>query len=299
MLTWQHEGRGSEIGCIQLTTSDGSRLIASGTETTPAIMLSRAMLTIQLCAVAGLVIPQGVVSVRRPVARCAAPRADVGSAAEIAQAALAVKKVAARFGVTQRKAAEAWVEAAVGEGCPTTSLLEEQLQLFNECLLEDEGNKCKELDAALTEFDKALVSSPKSQQNKLNLDFIFGSQRERSAARVKDAARAFGNVEAQAAKEWTEKLLKEGKPDDDSPSLMEQQVLIFGECKLTPDGKPDPKCLALYEALDALQIALTGEVMQPTEAIAKTLTKTGFEGGQGGQFKSSAPKTNNGCWPYA
>ena len=48
-----------------------------------------------------------------------------------------------------------------------------------------------------------------------------------------------------------------------------------------------------------IQIALTGEVMQPTEAIAKTLTKTGFEGGQGGQFKSSAPKTNNGCWPYA
>ena len=260
-------------------------------------MLGRLLLTIQLCAVAGLVIPHAI-SVRRPVARCAAPRADAGSAAEIAQAALAVKKVASRFGVTQRKAAEAWVEAAVGEGCPTTSLLEEQLQLFNECLLEDEGNKCKELDAALTEFDKALASSPKSKKNEPNLDFIFGSKRERSAARVKEAARAFGNVEAQAAREWTAKLLKEGKPAEDSPSLMEQQVLIFGECKMTPDGKPDPKCVALYEALDDLQLALTGEVVQPTAVLAGVLTKTGFEGGQGGQFKSAASKTNNGCWPY-
>ena len=66
---------------------------------------------------------------------------------------------------------------------------------------------------------------------------------------------------------------------------------------MTDDGKPDPKCVALFEALDNLQIALTGSVQTPTAATAAA---GGIPGGQSGQTVTFGGKAkgNNGCWPY-
>lgn len=71
------------------------------------------------------------------------PPCMVATAEEIEAAAKAVKVVAAKFGKDQKAAAEKWVDAvtASDDGCPTGSLLEEQLVLFEECLLDDEGGK--------------------------------------------------------------------------------------------------------------------------------------------------------------
>ena len=70
-----------------------------------------------------------------------------------------------------------------------------------------------------------------------------------------------------------------------------------------------PKCVALFEALDDLQVAVTGEVAAPTtaasvgtpvESAASAAAAPGpiAGGGQAGQFKPAATQSNNGCWPY-
>lgn len=228
----------------------------------------------------------------RFAARCAAPVVQEPDF-DIDAAADAVKKVAAEFGDQQAKLAAAWVDAAIGsDGCPTSSLLEEQLVLFEECLVDDKDGKCKELDAALTAFETTLGPG-----------FKLPWAKERAAAKVSAAAAKFGVVQQQVAKDWAKKAIVLGETSD-GPSLMEQQVLIFGECAVTEDGNPDPKCVALFEALDDLQVALTGKVVAPSAAAAAPaapaapLTGQGFEGGQGGQFKQTE-SVNNGCWPYA
>ena len=75
---------------------------------------------------------------------------------------------------------------------------------------------------------------------------------------------------------------------------MEQQLSLFGECTVGDDGAPDPKCVALFDALDSLQLALTGKIDQPSTAPVALAT-----GGspQVGQFKEAGTR-KNGCWPY-
>ena len=169
--------------------------------------------------------------------RCTTPVLD--GKADIKVAAAAVKKAASKFGKIQSDRAGAWVESVINsdDGCPTDSLLNEQLVLFEECLLDDEGGKCKELDAALSAFDATLaVSLPADATNtKKNLE---KSKKMRAGARVKAAASKFGTIQKQVAEDWTTKAITIGAPKD-GPSLMEQQLLLFGECQLTEDGKPE------------------------------------------------------------
>lgn len=78
-------------------------------------------------------------------------------------------------------------------------------------------------------------------------------------------------------------------------SLRLRRVLVS---QVTDDGKPDPKCVALFEALDNLQIALTGSVQTPTAAAA-AVTSLGPGGGASvGQTVAGKSTGNNGCWPY-
>eukprot|EP00966_Prymnesium_polylepis_P271541 6273583-Prymnesium_polylepis.1 len=56
------------------------------------------------------------------------------------KAAAAVRTAAAKFGPAQQKQANAWVEQAL-KGMSTESLIEEELNLFGECALSEEGSK--------------------------------------------------------------------------------------------------------------------------------------------------------------
>jgi hypothetical protein len=225
-------------------------------------------------------------------------------------AAEAVKKAAAKFGKTQVDAATKWADAAINEeNCPTASLLEEQLTLFEACAVDDPDGKCKELDAALSAFDAALVADPTvkdGQRKGPRFSFSFGGNaKEKAAARVRAAASKFGPIQKQVATDFTKKALILGEAAD-GPSLMDQQVMLFGECAVTDDGKPDPKCVALFQALDDLQLALEGKVVSPSgpEGVAPpNLSPSGSGGGQGGQVTAvfgggTNVRRNNGCWPY-
>jgi len=237
--------------------------------------------------------------------RCTLIHAAVGSPTEVKAAADAVKKVAAKFGAAQATAAKTWVDAAISsDGCVTSSLVDEQLVLFEECLLDDPGGKCKELDEALTAFETSLTDKAKPE-SKMILGFRIGgstSTKERAAARVRSAAAKFGKTQGQVAKDWVDKAVLLGAPEG-GPSLMEQQLALFGTCELQDDGSVDPKCVALYEALDNLQVVLTGSVAAPTtgpvsSATSSGATQTGKNQGQAGQFKVETAARNNGCWPY-
>lgn len=219
-----------------------------------------------------------------------------------------MRPIRVQFGKTQAAAAATWVDAAISEDdCPTTSLLEEQLTLFEACQVDDPDGKCKSLDAALSAFDAALVASPKVKAGpkkgpRFSLSF-GGNAKEKAAAKVRVAASKFGPIQKQVAADWTKKALTLGETED-GPSLMEQQIMLFGECAVTEDGKPDPKCVALFDALDQLQVALEGKVVSPAgpaDIVAEpydSKAASGFAGGQRGQaFNFGAKRRNNGCWP--
>ena len=79
---------------------------------------------------------------------------------------------------------------------------------------------------------------------------------------------------------------------------MEQTLALFDQCQVTADGKADPKCVALFEALDNLQVAITGEVITPSSsAVIGAAPAPAADGGQRGQFKMDGGRRNNGCWP--
>merc|ERR1719162_469791 len=116
-----------------------------------------------------------------PVVACAGADPEVA----IKEAAARVVKAATRFGGAQGEAAAAWVEDATSGGAEISELIEQQLVLFDECMLDDDSGKCKELDAALNALEMRL--------NTLS----FGSAKlDRAAARVRKAARKFGPEQA-------------------------------------------------------------------------------------------------------
>jgi len=171
-------------------------------------------------------------------------------------AAARVRKAAAKFGKTQALAAELWVEKAISldpeARRDAESLMSQQLTLFEECLLDDEGGKCKELDSALTDLEDAMAKSgaPKKKQSP-TLIFVQ-SRTDRAAARVQSAASKFGAEQKKGATEWI-KAVKTGDEKVDSQQLLEKQVALFDECMLDDDSK---KCQELSEALAAMQEAL-------------------------------------------
>ena len=142
-----------------------------------------------------------------------------------------------------------------------------QLVLFEECALEDDGAKCKELDSALTAFEAALATTLAADATKTKAN-LEKSKKNRAASRVKAAAAKFGSPQKTFADTWTKDALAAGNTS--SGKLMEQTLALFDSCEVTEDGKADPKCVALFEALDNLQVALTGELTTPSsEAVGK------------------------------
>merc|ERR1719421_2715184 len=121
-------------------------------------------------------------------------RPPVGAAVGPSRASRVVLNAAEAFGPKQRAAAEAWVEDAMttGDGAKDPSeLLQAQLTLFDECLIDDDGGKCKELDAALGSLEMKLKMG-KASKAKLS----------RASARVRKAAADFGEDERRAAEVW-------------------------------------------------------------------------------------------------
>ena len=84
-------------------------------------------------------------------------------AAPIEAAASKVMKAAAGFGPEQEAAADAWIKKVLGGELvrgpvAMSSLLEEQIMLFGECLLSEDGtsSNCQALEEALAELQCAL-----------------------------------------------------------------------------------------------------------------------------------------------
>lgn len=82
--------------------------------------------------------------------------------------------VAKRFGPTQGKAAQSWVEEAIKAGDANgDSLMQMQLTLFEECTLDDESGRCKELTDAIA----ALTTAVEDRKNKPKTDECAASPR--------------------------------------------------------------------------------------------------------------------------
>ena len=176
------------------------------------------------------------------------------------RAAMAVVKAASLFGAEQELAATAWVEEAVrsdaGSADPS-ALLERQLALFEECVLDGEGDACGELDAALTDLEGQLLLNTAGIEEAgpvRRLTRAFGlSKLDRALARVRKAASKYGSDQQRFADAWTRKVreTRSGNP----ARFLEAQEALFGECLIDEDGG-DSKCRELQDSLAAMQSAL-------------------------------------------
>jgi len=170
-----------------------------------------------------------------PVAMCASDDLTAKLAA-----AQRVVDAAASFGDAQGSAAKAWVAEALAGKPDAARLLEQQMVLFDECIIdEDDGAKCKELDEALSKLEKELDTG--------------NNELDRAAARVRKAAAKFGAEQEEAASVWLEhaKLTRAANP----ALLLQAQVALFGECLLDDEGSP-ARCNELQDAISALQASL-------------------------------------------
>ena len=91
--------------------------------------------------------PRVMTSRACPVVACAGADPEVA----IKEAAARVVKAATRFGGAQGEAAAAWVEDATSGGAVISELIEQQLALFDECMLDDDSGKCKVCCARLAQ----------------------------------------------------------------------------------------------------------------------------------------------------
>jgi len=77
----------------------------------------------------------------------------------VQSAATKLRKAAAKFGPEQKAVADAWIKkAAGGDTADTSGLLEEQITLFGECVLSEDGtpSNCQLLEEALASFQETL-----------------------------------------------------------------------------------------------------------------------------------------------
>lgn len=172
-----------------------------------------------------------------------------------------VVTVAKRFGVAQGKGAQSWVEQAVkGGDARTESLVSMQLALFEECSLDDESGRCKQLTAAMEEMVSAVEKRSGSSFYKegilkpSSLTLQFGPTGVQSAAtKLRSAAAKFGPEQKAAADAWIKKAA--GGDTSNANALLEEQITLFGECVLSEDGTPS-NCQLLEAALEDFQEAL-------------------------------------------
>jgi len=169
-------------------------------------------------------------------------------------AAKKVMRSAAKFGVTQGKVAQLWVEEAMRGGNPNPAALTEvELVLFEECKLED-GGKCAELSTGMEELLSAVEEKRAKPSAAGFFEFKLGATPiENAAAKVRAAATSFGPEQKEAADAWIKKVA--GGQQLAASSLLEEQILLFGECVLS-EGSTQSNCEELEQALEEMQAAL-------------------------------------------
>jgi hypothetical protein len=167
-----------------------------------------------------------------------------------------VTLVAKRFGDAQGKAAQAWVEEVVKkrDDADASALMEMQTALFEECTLDDETNRCKQLSEAIDTLTAAVEQRKMTQAAQMDI-FTKASSGAVSvqvaAARVRTAAAKFGPAQKEAGDAW----VKKATGSTATSGLLEEQVMMFGECVLSEDGSSSD-CEELSEALAELQQAI-------------------------------------------
>merc|ERR1719272_110882 len=170
--------------------------------------------------------------------------------------------IAKRFGVAQGKGAQAWIEQAVkGGDARTETLVSMQLALFEECSLDDESGKCKQLTEAMEEMTAAVAKRKDTSFFKDGvlkpsaLSRQFGTTSVQAAAtKLRSPATKFGPEQKAVADAWIKKAAA-GDVSDAGCTLLEEQITLFGECVLSEDGTPS-NCQQLTEALECFQEAL-------------------------------------------
>ena len=220
-------------------------------------MISALVLSLGLLVPSPSVLRAPVALRASPIALCA-PEADAGDLS-LYRSAARVVLAAKQFGGKHAEAAAQWVDSVMS---PTTldgnKLLESQLELFEECIIDDEedgGDKCKELDAALTELEGHLMAAAATTPVEGTFA-VFGQGNgnfDRAAARVRAAAEKFGPEQAKAAAVAVAEVreVRAANP----VGLLESQESLFGECLLDENGC-SMRCKELQESLDALQASL-------------------------------------------
>mmetsp|Transcript_73983 Transcript_73983/g.123556 ORF Transcript_73983/g.123556 Transcript_73983/m.123556 type:complete len:346 (+) Transcript_73983:25-1062(+) len=167
-----------------------------------------------------------------------------------------VTLTAKAFGVKQAKAAQLWVEEAIKAGdSDSDKLMQMQLQLFEECKLDDESDRCKELSAAIEELTNA-VAERKNSPRSAEFDWAFmtgATPIQLAATKLRECATLFGPEQKAAADVWIKKITL-GKVSSGA-GLLEEQVMLFGECVLS-EGSTPSNCQKLEQALGELQLAI-------------------------------------------
>jgi len=169
------------------------------------------------------------------------------------ESSMKVTMAAKRFGAMQGQAAQTWVELAIKDGDATTkNLMELQMALFEECKLDD-GGRCKDLSDAIDELTLAVVDR-KNKPKPEGIQFQFGATPIQAAAtKLRETAALFGPEQKTAADVWIKKII-EGS-ENDGKGLLEEQVMLFGECVLSDGGTPS-NCEQLVAAVGELQEAI-------------------------------------------
>ena len=157
----------------------------------------------------------------------------ISSRTAVAASSKRVVDAARKFGSAQADAAEAWVElakvyAVAGKVPSREALLQQDVALFTDCLLDEDADKCKELDSALREILALLDTQGKGAIS----DFVTSVKLKVVAARVRAAATPFGPEQASAAALWVQQALTDGGSRDTS-DLMENDLRSLTDVRLS------------------------------------------------------------------
>jgi len=184
-----------------------------------------------------------------------------------------LRKAASRFGGAQKEAAEAWLTKTLASGSFCSSeLLEARTLLFEECLINDDGSSnCQALDEAMVDLQGAMAELDGSgQASTSSAKRLAKNKVNKAAMAVRAAAMRFGVPQKKMANEWLEKTLA---GDQSSESLVEQSLMLFGECELSEEGSKAPnKCAELSKAIEALRVAM-GDVADVDKGVVVPVAK--------------------------
>lgn len=232
--------------------------------------------------------------VRAHAPRRAVQPTCVAATAEEKALLAASKKVtlaAKKFGPTQGKVAQDWVEEAISAGGKSgDELMAMQLALFEECSLDDESGRCKDLSEAIEALTSA-VADRKANPRSDEFDFAFASGAtpiQEAATKLRSAATLFGPEQKSAADVWIKKITSGAETS--GAGLLEEQVVLFGECVLS-EGSTPSNCQQLETALAELQSAIeTCNVDTPEACSEEAVVEEIQDASKKDFFKEEAAK---------